>query len=173
MGNEKGKGVKTWAGANAGDDDQRTQTQAATLLPGMNDGTVRVPFKVVSHDAYKTAIKGKGVAKLISAAPKEVVPIARLHGIQRTVNSERLGQYVRGEVQATGNESGAGFPKDLPVVVKTGGNLYLHDGHHRATAAHLRGASEIRARFVDLDALQKEQGGTDGEGQDGSGGDSR
>jgi hypothetical protein len=42
-------------------------------------------------------------------------------------------------------------PVDHPVVIKQDGELYLHDGHHRATARWLQGAKTVDARLVNFD----------------------
>jgi hypothetical protein len=47
---------------------------------------------------------------------------------------------------------GHGALIDLPIIVKMGGELFVHDGHHRLSAAHLRGEATARVRLVDLDA---------------------
>jgi hypothetical protein len=44
-------------------------------------------------------------------------------------------------------------PSDPPLIVRWRGVNYLNDGHHRATAAWLRGETRIAVRLLDLDAL--------------------
>lgn len=147
---ERTRGVRAWAQTLSGPD-QGVEARKAQLMPGQRDGTVRVPFPTVPHDEYKQAIQGKGIPKRALEAPTQIVPLNSLTGIQRTVNSERLSGYLAGDVKSEGRAPHSGMPKDLPVVVKMNGKLFLHDGHHRATAALLKGADSIRARVVDLD----------------------
>lgn len=146
-------GVKAWAQAYSGGRD--VEARKAQLMPGQRDGTVRVPFATMPHDEYKAAIKGKGIPARAAEAPIQIVSLSALTGIQRTVNTERLGDYVSGAAKSEGRAVHTGMPKDLPVVVKLGGKMYIHDGHHRATAALLKGADSIRARVVDLDADER------------------
>jgi ParB-like chromosome segregation protein Spo0J len=40
---------------------------------------------------------------------------------------------------------------DTPIVIHQDGKNYLHDGHHRVTAARLMGDKDIQARYVDFD----------------------
>lgn len=142
--------ILTWAKANSGD---RAATRARILPPGQHEGTLRHPFPVVDRERYLASIKGMGIPKRAETAPKESVQLSDLRGIQRTVNAEKLSRYMGNPdlVKQGARASGSGMPIDLPVVVKKDGQTYLHDGHHRATAAYLRGAKSIRARVVDLD----------------------
>lgn len=145
--------VLQWAEAN----DSRERRQGwrlRSLLKGERDGTVRHPFRVVDRDDYLAKIKGKGIVKRVDKAPVETVDLASLTGIQRTVNAERLAQHLEDEnlIPEGQRSPHAGMLTDLPVVVKVDGQNYIHDGHHRATAAWVRGERAIGARVVDLDA---------------------
>lgn len=144
--------VLQWAKANESKE-HRQSWRLRSLMRGERDGTVRHPFRVVDRDEYIAKIKGRGIVKRVDDAPMDSVDLDSLHGIQRTVNAERLQQHLEDEnLIAEGTRSaGAGMLIDAPVVVKVGGEYHLHDGHHRATAAWIRGERAIGARVVDLD----------------------
>lgn len=144
--------VLKWAEAN----DSREKRQSwrlKSLLKGERDGTVRHPMRVIDRDEYLSKIKGKGIVKRVEDAPIKTVDLDSLVGIQRTVNAERLSQHLEDEelIPEGQRSPNAGMLIDTPVVVKLGGEHFLHDGHHRATAAWVRGERAIGARVVDLD----------------------
>lgn len=125
----------------------------AAMTPGTVQGTMQVPFPTVGRETYLSKIKGAGIFKRAEDAPVERVPLKELNGIQQTVNSERLAGYVENpKVKAGTRAPGHGGLIDKPVVVRVGGKLYIHDGHHRAAAAKIRGDIDISSRVVDLDA---------------------
>lgn len=151
-GEKKPSGARAWAQKNSGTEEDRYELRKGMLLPGMGEGTFRVPFKTVDHAAYSNEVKGKGIPKRALDAPIAVVPVGQLNAIQRTINAERLQQHATGSATMSPRAPGSGLPRDLPVVVKIRGQLYIHDGHHRLTAAVLKGAPDARVRLVDLDA---------------------
>lgn len=144
--------VLAWARENESRE-KRQGWRLRSLLQGERDGTVRHPFRIADRDEYLGRVKGKGLIKRVDEAPVETVDLEELNGIQRSVNSERLAQHLENEslIPEGQRSAHAGMLIDLPVVVKVGGQKYLHDGHHRATAAWVRGERAIGARFVDLD----------------------
>jgi len=144
--------VLKWAKANE-TRDARSGWRLRSLLKGERDGTVRHPFRLIGHDDYMTKIKGRGIPKRVEDAPIDTVDLDALTGIQKSVNVARLSQHLEDEnlIPDGQRSTGAGMLVDLPVVVKFGGRHYLHDGHHRATAAWVRGERAIGARVVDLD----------------------
>jgi hypothetical protein len=123
------------------------------LEPGERPGTARVPFPVVDREAYLKAVRGKGIADRVEKAPIKRVPLRSLKAIQKTVNAERLAEHVADPnlIPEDARKHGSGMLTSKPVIVKLAGELHLHDGHHRATAALLRGEDSIKARVVDLD----------------------
>lgn len=130
------------------------QERASRLAPGMSAGTSKVPFPVVDRDAYLAMTKAAGsIAAKTHAAPIALVNLSDLHAIQHTINDERLGQHLESpDLVAPGTRgSGHGGLVDKPVVVRKDGQLYIHDGHHRLTAAKLRGQDTAKVRLVDLD----------------------
>ncbi len=152
VGGASGSGLLDWAHASE-TAEKRASWRLKSLLKGERDGTVRHPFPVTDREQYLKDIKGKNIPKRVDEAPIESVPLAELHGIQRSVNVERLAQHLEDEdlVPEGKRSPNAGMLVDLPVVVKMNGKDYLHDGHHRATAAWVRGERAIGARVVDLD----------------------
>lgn len=127
----------------------------ARVEPAEGVGTSRVPFEVVDRQAYLAAIKPYGsIAAKTHGAPIALVNLADIKAIQETINDERLAQHLEnpaGLVAPGAKGSGHGGLVDRPVVVRLGGVLYAHDGHHRLTAAHLRGQTTAKVRLVDLD----------------------
>lgn len=114
---------------------------------------VAVPFPYADKHVYKDAHSNREINRRIHTAPIEHVPLDSLHAIQHSVKYGRVLQYLRGEV---GDRKGEVNPKsktpvDYPIVIRKGGKNYLHDGHHRATTAFLKGRSQVKARVVDLD----------------------
>lgn len=103
-----------------------------------------VPWPVASSQEYG----GRVTRGEVRAAPIEEVPLAELVAVQRTVGAGRLAAYRRGEVPPPTN---AGYPRDLPIVVRCRGKLYVHDGHHRLTASKDAGLATGRARVVAIE----------------------
>ena len=146
--------LMTWAKAHqTGFPTDRASVRARTLDDGQFEGTAKHPFPVTDREAYLSAVKEAGIARLSRKAPVGRVRLDAIKGIQGTVNRERLNQHLRDPrlIPDGARGSGNGALIDLPIVVKLGGEYYVHDGHHRLTAAHLRGEVDARVRLVDLD----------------------
>ena len=144
-----------WAKAHArGLPADRAEVRARTLEPGPYDGTAKHPFPVADRETYLAAVKAKGVARLSLKAPVGRIQLSAIKGIQGTINQERLSQHLKDPrlVPDGARAPGHGALVDLPIVVKLGGEYFVHDGHYRLTAAHLRGEQDARVRLVDLDA---------------------
>ena len=113
------------------------------------------PLVVGDKDAYHAACAKAGypghLAEQIKVAPVQGVSLKGVRTIQRSVNPERVLHFLRHPGQLGHARNGHWGPVDLPIIVQAGGQRWIHDGHHRATAAILRGESGVRARFVDLD----------------------
>jgi hypothetical protein len=123
----------------------------ADALPRLADfprqDRVPHPWPVESSRAYG----GKVSREQALEAPVEDVPLDRLLGVQRGVDRQKLRGYIEhGGDAPQGKESDSGYPRDLPIVVRTGGELYVHDGHHRLTAHALLGDKTAKARVVDI-----------------------
>lgn len=142
-------GLRAWAANEFAPAAER----ARSMEPGSNEGTVRHPFPVVDRAEYLSRAKGAGIAALTHAAPIALVNLSDVHGIQESVNAERLRMHIDDPgIYAEGQRAaGHGALVDRPIVVKVGGKLIVHDGHHRLTAAHLRGQTTAKVRLVDLD----------------------
>jgi hypothetical protein len=128
--------------------------QRLARMPESSTGHgVAVPFPYTDRAAYKDKHSNEEINRRIHSAPVVRVPLRGLHAIQHSVKYGRVLEYLRGEV---GDRKGEVNPKsktpvDHPIVIQQGGKRYLHDGHHRATAALLRGKTSIKARLVDFD----------------------
>lgn len=150
--------LRAWAKANAGAED-RTKSRLQALMPGGGYGTAEVPFPKVARDDYVKAIQGAGVYKRALDVKPSRVPLAALTAVQRTVNAERLEKHLGDpNLIPKGTKGDHRGLVDHPTVVRLGGKHYIHDGHHRATAALVRGDKDILARVVDLDAVMKQGG---------------
>lgn len=124
-------------------------------LPATGEGALRHPFATVARAEYLAKLKPFGsIAKRTHDAPIALVNLHELTGIQETINAERLDQHRTDPkmIPPGTRAAGHGMLIDRPVVVRVGGQLFIHDGHHRLTAAVLRGATSAKVRFVDLDA---------------------
>lgn len=129
------------------------ETKARLLTPGITPGSVQHPFPVTDREAYLAKVRGTGIFKRAESVKPSAVKLKDLTAIQRNVNQERLHAHLLNPrlIQPGTRAPGHGGIVDHPVVVKTGGKMFIHDGHHRCCSAHLRGQSEIQARVVDLD----------------------
>ena len=151
-------GLMTWAKAHAtGFPTDRVSVRARALEDGQYEGTAKHPFPVADRAAYLAAVKSAGIARLSQKAPIGRVRLDAIKGIQGTINRERLNQHLQDPrlIPDGTRGSGNGALIDLPIVVKLGGEVYIHDGTHRATAAYLRGDTDLRCRYIDLDAKAK------------------
>jgi hypothetical protein len=81
------------------------------------------------------------------------VPCKDLHAVQSGVSAAKVrGLLHHPEVfDRPGHVNDAGLSDDLPIVVRYGGKLYLHDGHHRVVAQRMMGAEQVRVRVVKID----------------------
>ena len=79
--------------------------------------------------------------RLFKAQPLTQVPMAKLTYTQPRINKERAADLAK-------------LPDQLskPVsVIKSGGNFYLMNGHHRVVAQHVAGMRNVPANVLDLD----------------------
>lgn len=130
------------------------EAKLAQLEPGEKLGTSRVPFQLADRKSYLEMTKAIGsIANLTHVGPIALVNLHDLWAIQTTVNDERLVQHLDNPylVEPGKRAQGHGGLIDRPVVVRKDGLLYIHDGHHRLTAATLRGQKTAKVRLVDLD----------------------
>ena len=128
----------------------------STLPKSPKPGRVLVPFEVGSND-YDRAIGKGSLKRRIAEAPVERVPTGKLvtNG-QKSVRVDQLEHYISRPNASGSDHGGKGtHGTDHPIVVKIGGRHIIYDGHHRATAAVLRGEKAIDARVVDLDSPPK------------------
>lgn len=145
--------VKDWA-----KEDLTPSDRARRLPPGEKLGTTKVPFPVTDRDAYLKQVHARGsVSEATHGAPIALVNLKDLHAIQHTVNDERLVQHLEDPhlIKPGTLGSGHGGLIDKPVVVRLNGDLYIHDGHHRLTAAAIRDQKTAKVRLVDFDGEHK------------------
>lgn len=138
----------------------RAKPQASVLLrpSGRHEGAAEHPFPVADRAAYKESVglsNGELNAR-IREAPIASVPLAGLVAIQHTVQPARVQEYVDDPLRIPSQRGPV--PTDVPIVVKTAGVKYIHDGHHRSTARKLSGDTSMAARYVDLDADRTRRG---------------
>lgn len=137
----------------------RSPAQARALLEAMPGGpNVAVPLRFIDRKAYEATIGTRDLNALIDAAPVRDVRVDSLVGIQHTIKKARVLEYIdRPNLRRAGTRDPRhGGLVDLPIVVRKGGISYLHDGHHRTTAAKLLGEPAIKVRFVNLDRETEE-----------------
>lgn len=153
MGSIFASALRSWAGKEKDPNDE-ARRRVDAMTPGLREGTLRVPFRTVDREAYLSQVRGKGIAARTHKAPAVKVPIAELTGIQRSVNRERIQQHLEnpGLIPKGTQGSGHGGLIDLPIVVRKGGVMHVHDGHHRTCVAIARGDDHVTARVIDLDA---------------------
>jgi hypothetical protein len=116
------------------------------------------PLVLGTKEAYHRACADAGfpghLAPEIRGAPVLLVPLQGVRTIQRSVNPDRVAQYLRNpDLMRPGQLGKHGGLVDLPIVVRAGGVDRIHDGHHRVLSNILRGETSVRARYLDLDAL--------------------
>jgi hypothetical protein len=142
--------LKEWASARK---ESPLETKIRAMPPGERPGSVLHPFPVAVRAEYLAKIRGKGIFKRAEGVEPQKVSLAGLTAIQKSVNVEKLAQHVENpNLVGKGTRApGHGGVVDHPVVVKVGGKSYVHDGHHRCCAAHVRGQGSVLARVVDLD----------------------
>lgn len=105
---------------------------------------MRVPMRFVKRDeAYSAKVGRDALHAAIKGSVYREVPVAQLVATQRSVNDERVKQY---------QSPPSPHP---PIVVQRGGRYYIHNGHHRATAAIKSGQETLRARVACLDGPVK------------------
>ena len=143
--------LRQWAKKKGPDLGEERKT---SLDMGHTPGTAKHPFKVEDRAKYLEGIKGARVAARTRDAKVVKVPMSALRGTQGTVNREKLDAHIKdpNHIKDGTLSSGSGALIDRPIVVKKNGVHYIHDGHHRATAAHLRGQQHLECRLIDLDA---------------------
>lgn len=146
--------VSKWAAAKT----ERTPAQALGELARMpsygSSSLVQAPFPKIDKSEYLQGVDNAKLNAAIEAAPIKSVPLHKLRSIQGPVERARVAEFIQEPKQlpkGTRDPAHGGLT-DIPVVVAKGEHLFLHDGHHRATAAKLLGKQSIQARYVTLPA---------------------
>jgi hypothetical protein len=132
-------------------------------LPPSPDHPGRVLHPLPAGDKkYHDVIGHEAIAARIKTAPTKQVPVASLHSNgQKSVRPGQVAHYIaHPTASGHGHKSNAKqdkYPTDKPVVVHLAGKNYLYDGHHRGTAAVLRGDKHLDCRYVDLDQKKPQE----------------
>lgn len=113
----------------------------------------KVPFPIADKSAYKSKHSNREINHAITNAKIVTVSLKGLHAIQQSIRGHHVASYIdEPELLPKGaRHPAAGTPLDAPVVIQQDGKRYIHDGHHRASAALLSGRDSIRARLVNFD----------------------
>lgn len=116
--------------------------------PALKGTNVRSSIPLFKEEAYELqdelAVKLKRARELDAPETVKTVKISELKGVQETLERDKMRGLIR-----------ANFPEgeELPLVVRYNGKHVLYDGYHRAEAKLLLKRKTIKARIVDLDAL--------------------
>lgn len=106
------------------------------------------PFRYVDRGkAYQHGHTEAAIKHAIRGSVMRDVPLSALVSTQRRVNTERLLQYLADPDTKPNGGS--------PIAVIANGRTYIHNGHHRATAALASGGDSLRMRVADLDGPRK------------------
>jgi hypothetical protein len=147
--------VSSWAKKGVDPVEARALDRLSALKPkDGKPGRVIAPFPKGEDAPYDKVVGHDEMHRLIKHAPLKAVPLASLvtNG-QESVRADQVAHYVSNKGEKGYRHGKAST--DHPIVVRVGGKDTIFDGHHRATAASLRGEKEIRARYVDLDSRSK------------------
>ncbi len=83
----------------------------------------------------------------VTDLPVEEVPVDRLVATQDEVNQATVDDYRR--------KLRAGAAGEIPAAIEYGGQYFISDGHHRALASVLEGASHIRMHVEHLKEMSR------------------
>src|SRR5580698_666688 len=118
---------------------------------------VNVPFPYQEREsAYRSEIDPQALSEAIRASEEREIPLSLLRSTQHTVKDVRLAEIALG-INPRAHS---------PIVIERGGRYFVHNGHHRATLASMRGERTMRARVVHLDAsetIKFREGGSAGD----------
>lgn len=93
----------------------------------------------------------EGTADIIADGTVQKLSLARKPtATQEFVDAERLKTFLTTEIKPSGDEA-------FPLVVRSGGKYYVHDGHHRVASAILNGEADVNVRLLDTDAKRKQE----------------
>jgi len=129
------------------DEPDRTVDQALDILKRLPEadkpGEVAVTMPVEEKPPYTPV-----AADLQGAKPK-TVKLRKLIATRDTVKRNRVEHYIKNPDEAGSLwKVGGGLPLDKPYVVKSGGQLYIHDGHHRLMARQLLGVDKTEVYLI-------------------------
>ncbi len=148
-------GLKTWA-KKANPKAQQASMAAKMALMHLpvsqTKHGVAVPFPFRDREEFKQFHSNKELNQRITNAPVVDMPTEGLNAIQHSVKPKTVAWYIDNPERQEGRvHPKTGIPNDLPIVIQQNGIRYIFDGHHRATAAALKGEKSIQVRFVNFD----------------------
>lgn len=132
----------------------RARKAALELPPSATGHGVACPFPHADKAAYKGGRTNSEINAAIARASLKEVPLDGLRAIQHSVKAAAVLKYLD-DPSTPSRQRTAFVPVDHPIVVQSGGERFIHDGHHRLTAHFLRGDERAKVRFVDFDAKEK------------------
>tara|TARA_R110000868_G_scaffold79604_12_gene226410 strand:+ start:405 stop:1310 length:906 start_codon:yes stop_codon:yes gene_type:complete len=112
-------------------------------------GTMPVPFPVADfHIEYDKS------DPRLAAAPLRRISLDQIHATQRTIEADNVRNFIQ--------DASIGGP---PIVQQVGDVYAIVDGHHRLSAARMRGETEVEVHVVeDAPAMAAGNGGVAGLG---------
>lgn len=142
--------LSLWAKSKAGS--KANALAELAELPILAHGVAH-PFDYDNGDAYKKTHTNVEINAAIDRAPIASIPLAGLLGTQHSVKPPQVRKYIEDpdRVPLGTRDPEHGGLIDYPIVVQQDGKRFIHDGHHRLTAAVLMGEKAAKVRFVDFD----------------------
>jgi HK97 family phage portal protein len=119
----------------------RTTEQALDILARIPDqdeeGHVAITLPLNEKPGYSVTPDD------LAASVKKIVKLKYLSATQALVERKKLSQFIKNpeRYQAAGADT-PGLPRDRPYVVKYGGALFIHGGHHRTMGNQLLGVTK-------------------------------
>lgn len=113
---------------------------------------VSVPFRRSSARPAR-GIPREEFVEFVDDAPTKKIELSDLVATQPTVDPDEVAWFVDNPAfrAPVGTRNKFGLLIDLPLVVQRGGQELIHDGHHRLSAAVVRGEQTAEVRYLDLD----------------------
>ena len=146
--------LKSWAKSQPESTPEKLAIAKLGKMEATCAGKVLIPFPIRDREVYEKAFGNKTINAAIAKSPVQAVPLDGLHGIQTSVNRDEVKDFIKDPNSVPRGKMSPrhGGPIDYPVVIQYRGERLIHDGHHRLTAALLRGEKTAMVRLTKLDA---------------------